>query len=390
MTESFIPYGHQLIGEDDIQAVVEVLRSPYLTTGPKVEAFEKAVCEYVRSPYGVAVSSGTAALHAAMAAARFAPGDEILIPTMSFLATANAALYVGAKPVFVDSEKHGFNLDLTDAEKKITSRTKGIVPVHFSGQPVNIEAVQALAKRHSLTVIEDAAHALGAVSNGRPIGGLSDMTIFSFHPVKHITTGEGGMVMTSNEALAKRLRQFRHHGIDVDVIQRDTQQRWRYDMTGLGYNYRLTDIQCALGISQLRKSEEFLKRREAIAAAYDKAFTHAPFLERPPRGRTSDRHAWHLYIVRLKAETSGLSRDEAFEHLRSQGIGVHVHYRPIHLHPYYAALGWRPGDCPQAEATFSAALTLPIHPSMTDAMVQRVITAVERLPDALIVKNPVS
>jgi len=377
-TGDFIPYGRQTIDEDDIKAVTDVLRSAFLTTGPKVKEFENAIADYVKAKEAVAVSSGTAALHAAMAVAGLGPGDEVLVPSLSFLATANAALYVGAKPVFVDSLADGFNMDPQDAARKITKRTKAIAPVDFAGQPLD-KSIYELAKERNLLVIEDAAHALGATQSGRMIGSIADMTIFSFHPVKHITTGEGGMVTCQDPARARQLRQFRHHGIDVDVVQRDTQQRWSYDMTALGYNYRLTDLQCALGISQLKKSERFLERREAIAKAYDAAFADLSFVRLPPRPLGADRHAWHLYIIRLDSAELGFSRDEAFNRLRSRKIGAHVHYRPIHLHPYYCALGWKAGDCPKVEKTFQTMLSLPIYPGMTPEMVDRVIDGIKQL-----------
>jgi perosamine synthetase len=373
MSSEAIPYGRQTIEEDDIQAVVQVLRSPFLTTGPKVKEFEQAIAAYVGTSEGVAFSSGTAGLHGALWAAGIGPGDEVLVPALSFLATANTVLYVGAKPVFVDSEPGGFNIDPLDAARKVTPATKAIIPVHFAGQPVDLHALHALAKKHHLIVIEDAAHALGAAYQGQRIGGLSDMTVFSFHPVKQITTAEGGMVMTGNPAFAKRLRQFRHHGIDVDVVQRDAAQRWHYDMTALGYNYRLSDLQCALGLSQLKRCERFLECREQIAQAYRNAFRDFTFLTQPPLPRSGDRHSWHLYIVKLNVAAIGLSRNDVFKALREREIGAHVHYRPIHLHSYYEKLGYRPGLCPVIEAAFPEMLTLPIFPGMTDPMVQRVI-----------------
>ncbi len=376
----FIPYSRQTIEDDDIQAVSDVLRSPYLTTGPKVKEFEQTFAKYVGSPQAVAFSSGTAALHAAMFAAGIAPGDEVLVPTMSFAASANAVLYVGAKPIFVDSLPDGFNLDPSDVVTKITPRTKAIVVVHFAGQPVDLETIHRLAREHRLLVIEDAAHALGAEYQGKKIGSLSDMTIFSFHPVKHITTGEGGMVTTANLDFVARLRRFRHHGINVDVIQRDAAQQWSYDMVDLGYNYRLTDIQCALGISQLRKSERFLSERERVARAYKDRFASVDYLTTPPEAPAKGRHSWHLYVVRLDTNKFGTSRDAIFQHLRQRGIGVHVHYRPIHLHPYYRALGWKAGDCPTAERVFERMLSLPIFPSLTEAMIDRVTQAIAKLP----------
>jgi UDP-4-amino-4,6-dideoxy-N-acetyl-beta-L-altrosamine transaminase len=374
-TDEFIPYGRQTIEEDDIQAVLAVLRSPFLTTGPKVKEFEEAFASYVSSGYAVAFSSGTAALHGAMWAAGVGPTDEVLVPTLSFLATANAVKYVGAEPVFVDSLPGGFNIDPDDARKKITPKTKAIVPVHFAGEPVNLSAIHDLAERHHLRVIEDAAHALGAVHQGRMIGSISDLTVFSFHPVKQITTGEGGMVTTPDPDLAARLRRFRHHGINIDVTERDSRALWQYDMIDLGYNYRLTDIQCALGISQLKKVERFLRRRAQIVEVYDQALRNKIYWQLPPHARKGDRHAWHLYILRLNDLPSGRTRDDLFTRLRAQGIGAQVHYQPIHLHSYYRRLGWSPGACPRAEASFPRMLTLPIFPGMTETMVQRVTRA---------------
>ncbi len=372
----FIPYGRQTIEEDDVQAVVDVLRSAYLTTGPKVREFELVIEQRLSVAHAVTFSSGTAALHAAYAVAGIGQGDEILVPTMSFLATANAALYVGAKPVFVDSVRDGFNLDLEDARRKVSTRTKAIVPVHFAGEPVDLDAVHRFAQEQGLLVIEDAAHAFGAIHQGKMIGSISDMTVFSFHPVKSITTAEGGAVTTPHADLARRLRQFRHHGIDIDVRDRDARQSWRYDMTELGYNYRLSDLQSALGISQLCKLNRFLDCRETIAKSYDEGLGKIKAIQRPPHARPGDKHAWHLYIIRLLTEQLGLERDEVFSQLRSKGIGVHVHYRPIHLHSYYHRMGWRPGDCPQSEATFSRLLSLPIFPTMTHAMAEHVLRCI--------------
>jgi UDP-4-amino-4,6-dideoxy-N-acetyl-beta-L-altrosamine transaminase len=372
-----IPYSRHTIDEDDIRAVIEVLHSDFLTTGPKVKEFEQAVCAYVGATEAVAFSSGTAALHAAMAVVGLGPGDEVLVPSLSFIATANAVLYVGARPVFVDSLPGEFNMDTADAARKITPRTKAIVPVHFAGQPVNLTVLQQLATKHHLAVIEDAAHAFGAVHEGKPIGSHSTMTVFSFHPAKHITTGEGGMVVTSQGLWVEKLRQFRHHGIDIGVTERNAKDSWQYDMASLGYNYRITDIQCALGISQLKKAERFLQRREQIVARYDQAFRHNPSFEIPPRPSKGGRHAWHLYTLRLNTRDDGQARNDLFARLRTAGIGVQVHYQPIHWHSYYQRLGWKKGDCPQTEKTFPRMLTLPLFPAMTDEMVQRVITTVQ-------------
>lgn len=375
----FLPYSRQTITDDDIQAVIKVLKSPFLTTGPEVKKFEDAFAAYVSNTYAVAVSSGTAALHAAMWAAGIGVGDEVLVPTLSFLATANAVLYVGAKPVFVDCVPDGFNMDPADAAKKVTPRTKAIIPVHFAGQPADLLSIDALAKKHHLKVIEDAAHALGSCHQGSQVGSLSDLTVFSFHPVKHITTGEGGMVTTSDKELAIRLRRFRHHGINLNPAEGDATLPWRYDMQDLGYNYRLSDIHCALGLSQLKKSERFLVQREKIAAQYDERLADAPSWKLPPHAEKGNRHSWHLYILRLNATRFGLSRDQVCAQLRTDGIGAHVHYQPIHLHTYYRRLGWKPGDCPIAEKTSEMMLTLPLFPAMNPKMITRVVHALRAL-----------
>ncbi len=376
----FIPYGRHTIEQDDLDAVLNVLRSSHLTTGPKVAEFEQAVATYVGAKEGVAFSSGTAALHGAMTVCGVGTNDEVLVPTLSFLASANAVLYAGARPVFVDCIPGGFNLDLSDAEKKITPRTKAIVAVHFAGQPVDGKALDALAEKYHLKIIEDAAHAFGAESQGRRVGSSPhSLTVFSFHPVKHITTAEGGMVMTADATLAARLRRFRHHGIGVDVVARDAQKQWFYDMSDLGFNYRLCDLQCALGVSQLKKADRFLKSREALAAAYDQAFSSIDGLLAPPRAIFPDRHSWHLYCIRLDPQKTSRTRDELFSKLRHAGVGVQVHYRPIHLHSYYASLGYAVGDCPVAEETFKTMLSLPLFPGLTPPMQDRVISAVRTL-----------
>jgi UDP-4-amino-4,6-dideoxy-N-acetyl-beta-L-altrosamine transaminase len=375
--KKMLPYGRQQIDDDDIAAVVETLRSPFLTTGPKVREFEAAVAARVGATFGVSFSSGTAALHGAMAAAGLQGGDEVLVPTLSFLATANAAVYVGATPVFVDIEKNGFNLDLADARRKITPRTKAIAPVHFAGEPVELDAVHALAREHNLMVIEDAAHALGASYSGRPIGGLSTMTAFSFHPVKHITTAEGGMITTNDAELARRLRQFRHHGIDVDAVTREQQNLWYYDMGALGYNYRLTDVQSALGISQLKKLDRFVARRTYLAERYAEKLRGWDAVSIPSMGSASRVHAWHLFIVRIADRFKADARDQVFRALRAEGIGAQVHYRPIHLQSFYAKQNIR-RECPVAEAAWIRFLTLPLFPAMEDADVDRVVDALMR------------
>lgn len=376
---SWLPYGRQWIDGDDIRAVVEVLKSDFLTTGPSVGAFEAKLAEYVGAKYAAAFSSGTAALHAACFAAGIGPGDEVVTSPLTFAASANAVLYRGGVPVFADIDEHTWNVDPAAVERRITSKTKALLPVHYAGQPADLEALEALAKRHGLVLIEDAAHALGARYRGRRIGGIGDMTAFSFHPVKSITTGEGGAVTTDDPALYERLLAFRTHGItrDSDRLERRP-GGWHYEMQQLGFNYRLTDLQAALGISQLRKADRFLERRRRYAAMYDEAFTDCPALTLP-RQEPFAMSAWHLYAVRLNASALRANRGEVYEALRRENIGTNVHYQPVYLHPYYRGLGYEPGLCPRAERVYEELLTLPLFPKMSKGDVRDVIAALNKV-----------
>jgi len=375
--ERMLPYGRPEVDEADIQAVVDVLRGDWLTNGPTVLRFEETFAEVVGARFAVAVSSGTAALHGAAWAAGIGPGDEVITSPLTFLASANCILYCGGRPVFADVDPGTLNLDPAAVEAALTPRTKAILPIHFAGLPCDMEAIHAIARARNLVVIEDAAHALGAEIGGRRIGGLSHLTTFSFHPVKHITTGEGGMVTVNEPALADRLRRFRNHGIDREVRQR--QATWRQDMVAFGFNYRLTDLQSALGLSQLRRLDARLQRREEIAGRYHQAFAALPEVTAAPT-RPGMRHAWHMYPLRLSLERLRQDRETIFQALRAENIGVSVHYRPVHLHPYYRErLGTGPGQCPGAEAAFERLLTLPLFPGMSDDDVADVITAVAKV-----------
>ena len=366
----FLPYGRQVIGEDDIAAVVAALRSDWLTTGPRVNEFERAVAEFCGARHGVAVSSGTAALHAAMAAIGIGPGDEVIVPAMTFAATANAVVYQGGTPVFADVEAETLLLDPNSVQERITARTKAIVAVDYAGQPCDYSALRALADRHGLRLVADACHSLGAEFKGRKVGTLADCTVFSFHPVKHLTTGEGGMVLTEDDELATSMRRFRNHGISTDHRQREAIGTWQYEMVELGYNYRISDFQCALGTSQLAKLPVFLARRREIAAQYREAFAGSATI-RPLAVRPEGLSAWHLYVVRL---AGGVVRETVFHQLRERGIGVNVHYLPVHLHPFYQErFGLRPGLCPVAESAYEAILSLPIWPGMNEEQVERVV-----------------
>jgi UDP-4-amino-4,6-dideoxy-N-acetyl-beta-L-altrosamine transaminase len=371
MPEKFLPYGHQVIDDEDIAAVVEALRSDFLTTGPAVERFESAVCAFTGARYGVAVSSGTAALHAAMFALGIGPGDEVIVPPMTFAATANCILYQGGTPVFADVDADTLLLDPAAAEAAVTPRTKAIIGVDYAGQPCDWDALRAVTARHNLALVADSCHALGAEYKGRKAGTLADITAFSFHPVKHITTGEGGMCMTDDAELAIKMRQFRNHGITTTAAQREQSGGWFYEMTALGYNYRITDIQCALGSSQLEKLPRWLAVRNELADAYDASFAGSNIR---PLGKTPDRfHAYHLYPVRTE------ERDAVFRRLRENGIGVNIHYIPVHLHPYYRERqGTREGMYPSAEAAYKEILTLPLWVGMGSGGVSRVASALLR------------
>ena len=373
MDHAPLPYGRQWIDEDDIRAVVETLRGDWLTTGPRVEQFEQAFARRVGAAHAVAVSSGTAALHAAMAALRIGPGDEVVVPPLTFAATANCVLYQGGTPVFADVEPDTLLLDPEQVKRRISPRTKAIIAVDYAGQPCDYERLRGLAWRHGLALVADACHALGGEHCGRKVGTLADLSTFSLHPVKPITAGEGGVVTTDDADLARRLRSFRNHGIDTTARERTAEGVWRYEMTELGYNYRLSDIQCALAHSQLRKLTGWVERRRAIAAQYEELLAGMPGV-RPLAVRGEVSHAYHLYVVQAFAPAP--SREAILQRMRAAGIGVNVHYIPVHLHPYYRRrLGTAPGLCPVAEAAGERILSLPIFPKMTDGEVERVAAA---------------
>lgn len=369
-----IPYGRQYIDDEDIMAVAAALRSDFLTTGPAVAEFEGAVALYCGAKCGAAVSSGTAALHCAMFALGIGPGDEVIVPPMTFAATANAVLYQGGTPIFADVERGTLLMDPAKATDKITDRTRAIVAVDYAGQPCDWDELRSIADKRGIALAADGCHALGAEYKGRKVGKLADLTVFSFHPVKHVTTGEGGMVVTDDEHLDARVRRFRNHGITTDYRERERTGAWFYEMADLGFNYRITDIQCALGTSQLGKLPGFLARRRAVASAYDEAFTDNENI-RLLRVRSHNNHAYHLYVIRVEAGR----RAEIFSNLRAAGIGVNVHYVPVHLHPYYRKrLGTGPGLCPVAEAAYEQIISLPMHPGLSDGDVEQVIEAVRR------------
>ena len=395
MSDPFLPYGRQTIDEDDIVAVVEVLRGDWLTQGPAIPAFEQAIAERVGTKHGVAVATGTAALHCACYAAGVGPGDEIITAPITFAASGNCALFLGANVRFVDVRSDTYCLDAAKLEAAITTKTKAIIPVDYTGQPCDMDEINAIAARHGIVVIADSAHALGATYKGRPVGSLAAMSIFSFHPVKHIAMGEGGLIATDDDDLADRVRLFRTHGITNDGTRMrlrvqaadkegpwsdesgpDDRAPWYYEMQALGFNYRITDMQCALGLSQLKKLDGFLDRRRTLARRYDEGFNASPLLVTPHQEPERE-SAWHLYMLRLRIERLEVSRRQVFEDLRARKIGVHVHYIPLHLLPYYRdRFGTKRGDFPEAEGFYDAAITLPLFPAMSDADCDRVIEAV--------------
>jgi len=377
--KTLLPYGRQSIDESDIQAVVQTLRSDWLTTGPKVAEFEEAMAAWVGAKYAVSFSSGTAALHAAAFAAGLQAGDEAITSPLTFAATANCVLYQDATPVFADVLEDTLNLDPEQVPARITPRTKAILPVDYAGHPANLDAILQLAECHSLTVIEDACHALGAEYRGRRVGSIAHMTVFSFHPVKHLTTGEGGMVTTDNAVFAETLRHFRNHGISSDARQRQSAGQWYYEMVLLGFNYRLSDIACALGLAQVRKLEANLARRREIAARYTAEFRSLPGVF-PLRTRPDVNPAWHLYPIRLDLTRLCVGRAEVFRALRQENIGVNVHYIPVHCHPYYRdRFGYKGGEYPVAEAAYERLISLPMFHGMTDNDIEDVVRAVRKV-----------
>jgi perosamine synthetase len=372
-------YGRHFLDEADIEGVVEVLRSEWITTGPKGPEFEESFARFVGARQAVAVSSGTAALHASMHALGIGPGDEVIVPAMTFAATANCVVFQGAEPVFADVEPETLLLGPAQAEERITPRTKALLAVDYAGQPCDYDGLRALAARRGLALVADACHALGATYKGRAVGGLADLNSFSLHPVKHITTGEGGIVTTDDGALAKGMRSFRNHGINNDCHQREAQASWFYEVEELGHNYRLTDFQCAMGLSQLGKLPSWVARRRQIARSYDTALSEMPAV-RPLVLRPYVEHAYHLYVARLEPGSLSADRTSVFRALRAEGIGVNVHYIPVHLHPFYRErFGTGPGLCPAAEAAYEEVISLPIFPAMSEADVEDVVEALKKV-----------
>lgn len=372
-----LPYARHEVLDDDVRAVEDVLRGDWLTTGPTVGELERCLCEVLAAPHVVAVSSGTAALHAACAVLRLAPDDEVIVPSLTFVASANVVLHAGGRPVFADIRPDTFTLDPNEVERSLGPRTRAVTTVHYAGLAIDGDRFRDLAtSSRQLRIIEDAAHALGALDAGLPVGNRSDLATFSFHPVKHVTTGEGGAVATRSAEDAAAIRRFRNHGLSSEPRERETANAWSYDMLELGLNYRLTDISAALGISQLARLATRLRRRRALAKRYREAFGEIAELQMQKVGDV-DAHAWHLFVIALRRERLRVDRDAFVRALRAEGIGANVHYAPAHLMSYYRSrLGTRPGQFPVTEDVASRLVTLPLFPTMTDRDQQDVIDAV--------------
>lgn len=378
--ETAVSYGRQCIEQDDIDAVVETLRSDFLTCGPKVSELERTLCEVTGAKYAVAVSNGTAALHIAAMAAGLQQGDEAIVSSITFAASSNCVLYCGAKPVFADIDAETYNIDPESVKRLISPATKAVVAVDFTGQAVKIDEIQAICKEHHLIFIEDAAHSIGTKYNGRPVGSIADMTCFSFHPVKTVTAGEGGAVTTNDEKLYRKLLHLRAHGItrNQEEMVHPTDAAWYNEQVELGYNYRITDFQAALLISQLHKLQRFSDRRREIVERYNEAFADMPEIIVQKEIPESDTTR-HLYILRLDLEKLNCDRRQFFDALSAENIRPQVHYLPVYWHSYYEKLGYEKGICPNAEKFYNEVMSLPLYYSLSDAEVEDVIHAVKKV-----------
>lgn len=378
--EKKIFYGRQCVEQDDVNAVVETLTSDYITCGPKIVELEKKLCEVTGAKYAVAVCNGTAALHLAAMAAGFGPGDEVIVSSITFAASANCVRYCGATPVFADINNETYNIDPECIRKLITPKTKGIVAVDFTGQATELDEIRKICKEHNLILIEDAAHAMGTKYNGQPVGSIADMTCFSFHPVKTVTCGEGGAITTNDEALYRHLARLRTHGItrNPEEMVHPTDAAWYNEQVELGFNYRLTDFQAAMLISQLKKLPKFSARRKEIVAAYDEAFSKIPEIQVQREIPESDTTR-HLYILRLRLDKLTCDRRQFFDALYAENTCPQVHYLPVYWHSYYEKLGYPKGLCPNAERFYESSMSIPLYYSLTDEEVRDVIRAVEKV-----------
>ncbi|WP_290460724.1 UDP-4-amino-4,6-dideoxy-N-acetyl-beta-L-altrosamine transaminase [Bacteroides caecimuris] len=377
-----IGYGHQYIDDADIQAVVDVLKSDYLTCGPKIEEAEKKLCQITGARHAVLIANGTAALHATCFAAGIGPGDEVITTPITFAASANCALYCGGRPVFADINPETYNIDPDSVVKCITNKTKAVVAVDFTGQAVELKRLREICDKNNIMLIEDAAHSLGTRYDGQPVGSIADMTEFSFHPVKTCTAGEGGAVTTNDDRLYKKLLLFRTHGITRDPEQMDQESEgdWYYQQVDLGYNYRMTDMQAALLSSQLNKLDIFAARRKELVKRYDEAFMQIPEIIVQKEISESDT-VRHLYILQFNLEMLKCGRREIFDALQAEGVGVNVHYIPAYTFPYYQKLGYKMGTCPNAEKLYGRIMSIPLYYSLTNEQQDKVIEAVRKVID---------
>ncbi|MCD6099800.1 MAG: UDP-4-amino-4,6-dideoxy-N-acetyl-beta-L-altrosamine transaminase [Candidatus Marinimicrobia bacterium] len=376
----FLPFHQPSIEDEEIQEVVDTLKSGWITTGPKTKLFEKKFQEYIGCKHAIAVSSCTAGLHLALVAAGVGQGDEVITTPYTFATTGEVIIQIGAKPVFVDIEEDGFNIDVTKIPEAITPETKAIIPIHFAGEPCDMDEIMKIAQENNLFVIEDAAHAVGAEYKGKKIGNIGDVTVFSFYATKNLTTGEGGMVTTNNDELAEKIRLLSLHGISKDAWKRYTAEgSWYYEILYAGYKYNMTDIQASLGIHQLNKLEKFLSIRQKYAQRYSSAFADVSEIKTPPVNHHV-RHAWHLYVIRLNSASLSIDRKQFIEALKAENIGSSVHFIPLHLHPYYKKkYGYKQGDYPNSEQVYSRVISLPLFPKMADADLEDVIKAVKKV-----------
>lgn len=378
--ETPIYYGHQYIDNMDAEAVVRVLKSDYLTCGPEIEKMEDKLCQLTSAKYAVAVSNGTAALHAACFAAGVSEGDEVITTPMTFAASANCALYLGARLVFADINPETYNISPDEIEKHISEKTKAVVAVDFTGQAVELDEIRSICREHNLVLIEDGAHSIGTKYRDKPIGSIADMTTFSFHPVKTVTGGEGGAILTNNEEWYKKLLLFRSHGItrDACLMDQDPDGGWYYQQVDLGYNYRMTDIQAALISSQLDKLDIFKERRKQIVRRYDEAFAHIPEIVVQREIPESDT-CRHLYIIQFNTDRLRVGRREIFDALKAENVCCNVHYIPVYYFPFYQKLGYKRGLCPNAERLYEQIISIPLYYSMMDEDVESVIEAIEKV-----------
>lgn len=380
-----IPYGRQDISEEDIQSVVEVLRSDVLTQGPAVPAFEKSITDYCGAKHAVAVNSATSALHIACLALDVGKDDLVWTTPITFVASANCALYCGARVNFVDIDPSTYNMSVESLAEKLAFAEKAgnlpkvVIPVHLCGQPCDMAGIHALSQQYGFKIIEDASHAIGGKYRGEPIGNCrySDITVFSFHPVKIITTGEGGMAMTNDVQLAKRMQLLRSHGItrDASEMTQEPDGPWYYQQIGLGFNYRITDMQAALGKSQIQRLDEFVAKRHLLAKRYDQQLADLPVIT--PWQHADSYSGLHLYVIRLKLGEIAKTHRQVFEALRAGGIGINLHYIPVHMQPYYQRLGFKAGDFPEAERYYETAISLPLFPALTSAQQDKVVSAIK-------------